>query len=115
MKGLELRSISTWLALVALIMVLYQLLYTQVYLWDPHIHRIIHLSLAFCVVCLSIAAKRGGRISMRLLMLFLVVVVIGTTAELIIVYPETRDTLVLPPTGSMIGDTIGLVLALAFT
>lgn len=91
-------------------MLFYQLLYTQYFLWDPQIHRIIHLGFALTIVLLAITTRRN-----RFLMFLLLVAAVGVTVELVIIYPDVVGALVLPPASAIIGGIIALILCLLLT
>ena len=104
----SLRSAKTWLTIIALLMVFYQLFYTQYFLWEANIHRIVHLGFAFIIILLSAISKRN-----RFFILFLILVSAYVTVHMVILYPNLGVTtsgvaVVLPPTSAMIIGAIAL-------
>lgn len=106
-----LRSLGhseTWLTIVVLAMVIYQLLYTQLLLYEPNIHRIIHLGFAFLVVSLAIFAARASQVK-RLSALLIFIISLIITAYLALIYPKMAMVMILPPPGVMLAGAISLV------
>ena len=64
------RFVAVALPVVALIMILYQLIYTQYLIQGPTAHKITHLGLAFIVVLLSLIQREKGGRAMRWVLLF---------------------------------------------
>ncbi|MBI4284962.1 MAG: TRAP transporter fused permease subunit [Chloroflexi bacterium] len=109
---LTLRDTNSWLTILVFLMIFYQLLYTQYFLYAGDIHRIVHLGFALCVVLLAIAA-RAKRLPRRLVSFFLIIVSIGITVELVLLYPLMLGVFVLPPVPIMIGGSVALAIAFA--
>ncbi|MBI4187421.1 MAG: TRAP transporter fused permease subunit [Chloroflexi bacterium] len=109
MKNLQgLKSTGNWLAIAAFVMVAYQLLYTQTVFWESAIHRIIHLGFSFTVVFLTTITVIAG--VKRFLTFLLLLLGIGITVQLILIFPETVGSFTLPPAEAMVAGTLALIL-----
>jgi TRAP transporter 4TM/12TM fusion protein len=78
-KSIVDRIVAVALPVVALVMILYQLIYTQTIIQGPTAHKITHLGLAFIVVLLSLIQKENTGRPLRWILL---VVSIAFTAYL---------------------------------
>lgn len=104
-------SKETWLVIIVSVMLFYQLLWTQVFLWPHHNHRIIHLGFCLVIALLSMASSRRN----RFLVYLLIPIVIGITVQLILILPEVMGTMTYPPTIAMVCSVIALILCLVLT
>ena len=114
MKNFQwLRKSENLLLVAAVLMTLYQLLYTQLVPYETGIHRIIHLGLSFVVTLLAIFV--GARKPVRFVTAFLLLLSVATTAELVVIFPKVLGSFVLPPVQAMVGGNMGLLLCFVLT
>ncbi|MBI4186247.1 MAG: TRAP transporter fused permease subunit [Chloroflexi bacterium] len=115
-----LTRIESWLIIVVMAMIVYQLLYTQLFLYDPAVHRIVHLGFSFTVIFLAmlVAVPRLKTVASRLrryLLLLFLVVGIGITAQLFIIFPQSVTTQYLPLPQAMVAGAIALFFCFLLT
>ena len=110
-----LRSSQTWLTIAVLLMISYQLLYTQGKFYDASLHRIIHLSFAFIVVLLAILVANPASRLKQFFIFFLIAVSVGIAVQLIMIFDEALTMLVFPPLEATVAALIGLLFCFALT
>ena len=104
-------SKETWLAIIVFVMIFYQLLYTQVFLWGHHEHRIIHLGFCLAIASLSMASSRRNRFFIPLL----VAISTWLTIQLLLIYPSVMSSICLPPTLAVVCSMIALIFCAVLT
>jgi TRAP transporter 4TM/12TM fusion protein len=97
------------LSILALIMIAYQLLYTQFYLYEPGIHRIIHLGFCFAIVFLSLVVSPEASMMKRILVYACVIASIVVTINLALIFEDYPPMAPLPPMGYMVPTMVALL------
>ena len=110
MKGAE-KAIATTMAIVAIAMAVYQLLYTQILIQSPDGHVITHLGFAFVVVFLSLMLKDKSRKRWPLIVVLLILALTVTVYLMVELDPILEYRTSIPaPSDLIIGTLVILIL-----
>ena len=102
------RLISSSVIVVAIAMIIYQLLYTQVHLWDLQKHRIIHLGFALVLISLVNFRKSWQGWPLKLLLL---VASVGATLYFTIQYQTlAKLEAFIPATAIAVGILVAILV-----
>lgn len=109
------KSGKFWLVVAVLAMLIYQLLYSIIYMYEPGIHRVIHLGFCFVVVFLDLLASNSSSKLKRLFFFILVIFSIAIAIELAVLFNDFPQMAALPPLEYLIPSMISLALCFLVT